>query len=39
MRDRKVLTLDEKSVLADARAAAVKVREAVGLAPAPSSKN
>ena len=26
MRDRKVLTLDEKSVLADARAAAVKVR-------------
>jgi 5-methylthioadenosine/S-adenosylhomocysteine deaminase len=36
MRDRKVLTLDEKSVLADARAAAVKVREAVGLAPAPS---
>ena len=42
MRDRKVLTLDEKSVLADARAAAVKVREAVGLAPAPvaaTSKN
>jgi hypothetical protein len=39
MRDRKVLTLDEKSVLADARAAAVKVREAVGLAPAPATKN
>ena len=40
MRDRKVLTLDEKSVLADARAAAVKVREAVGLTPAPAtSKN
>lgn len=37
MRDRKVLTLDEKSVLAEARAAAVKVREAVGLAPAPSA--
>jgi 5-methylthioadenosine/S-adenosylhomocysteine deaminase len=30
MRDRKVLTLDEKAVLAEARAAAVKVREAVG---------
>jgi 5-methylthioadenosine/S-adenosylhomocysteine deaminase len=31
MRDRKMLTLDEKTVLADARAAAIKVREAVGV--------
>jgi 5-methylthioadenosine/S-adenosylhomocysteine deaminase len=33
MRDRKVLTLDEGGVLADARRLAVKVREAVGRPP------
>jgi len=33
MRDRKVLTLDEDGVLADARRLAVKVREAVGRLP------
>ena len=32
MRDRKVLTLDEARVLADARAAALQVREAVSAA-------
>lgn len=38
MRDRKVLTLDEKSVLADANAASARVREAVKpSAPAPAA--
>jgi 5-methylthioadenosine/S-adenosylhomocysteine deaminase len=38
MRDRKVLTLDENSVLADARAAAVRVREAVKPVPAATAR-
>jgi 5-methylthioadenosine/S-adenosylhomocysteine deaminase len=36
MRDRKVLTLDEKAVIAEARAVALKVKEAVS-APAPAT--
>jgi len=38
MRDRKVLTLDENSVLADARAYAAKVRAAVGSAKPPGQE-
>jgi 5-methylthioadenosine/S-adenosylhomocysteine deaminase len=38
MRDRKVLTLDEGSVLADARAYAAKVRAAVGSAKPPGQE-
>jgi len=37
MRDRKVLTLDEQSVLKDARAAALQVRDAVSATATPSA--